>query len=368
MRYPALPHAPRSYTVCDILQSKFHDIVLPGLGLSGADKDNERFKLECLIRDVLVTRNWVAHTTLSIEEMMRGLQSLVHLLHMLPCDAAQLKCVCDVVDACILEFVRCRSSERVFQLSLSSLARLVFKRHCQRFCDAVGEASEIEKAVKALVDQMAKKKVAVTPSIAMCKNIAVATRHEIYHGKCSGASLSVMVAMCALSSLFRTLAQVHAFPKVVEAAADACDADALQLLVRMQLCDEARLLKAVEDSHASMYVVLLPALYSLMLLIRLSACPYAALLPDSASRTRHLLWRMLPLHFPSLCSIDIHDKSCHRRVMSMLNVVKFVPNAASASESDAVSWLLSKPSQLAVLARAANYSLPAKPSEADVAL
>jgi len=109
----------RSYTVCDILQSKFHDIVLPGLGLSGADKDNERFKLECLIRDVLVTRNWVAHTTLSIEEMMRGLQSLLHLLHMLPCDAAQLKCVCDVVDACILDFVRCRSSERVFQLSLN---------------------------------------------------------------------------------------------------------------------------------------------------------------------------------------------------------------------------------------------------------
>lgn len=376
MRYPALPHAPRSYTVCDILQSKFHDIVLPGLGLSGADKDNERFKLECLIRDVLVTRNWVAHTTLSIEEMMRGLQSLVHLLHMLPCDAAQLKCVCDVVDACILDFVRCRSSERVFQLSLNSLARLVFKRHCQRFCDAVGEASEIEKAVKALVDQMAKKKVAVTPSIAMCKNIAVATRHEIYHGKCSGASLSVMVAMCALSSLFRTLAQVHAFPKVVEAAADACDADALQLLVRMQLCDQARLLKAVEDSHAPMYVVLLPAhvcspallLDSLMLLVRLSACPYAPLLTDSASRTRHLLWRMLHLHFPSVCSIDIHDRTCQRRVMSMLNVVKFVPNAASASESDAVSWLLSKPSQLTVLARAANYSLPAKPSEADVAL
>ena len=105
-----------------------------------------------------------------------------------------------------------------------------------------------------------------------------------------------------------------------------------------------------------------------MLLIRLSACPYAALLPDSASRTRHLLWRMLPLHFPSVCSIDIHNKSCHRRVMSMLDIVKFVPNAASASESDAVSWLLSKPSQLAVLARAANYSLPAKPSEADVAL
>jgi hypothetical protein len=252
--------APRSYTVCDILQSKFRDIVLPGLGLSGAEKDNERFKLECVIRDALVTRNWVAHTTLSVDEMMRGLQSLLHVLHMLPCDAAQLKSICDVVDGCIHEFVRCRSSERVFELSLNSLARLMFKRHCQRFCDAVGEASEIEKAVKVLVEQMAKMKVAVIPSIAICKNIAVACRHEVYHGKSSGASLSIMVAMCSLSSLFRTLAQVHAFPNVVKAAADACDADTMQLLVRMQLCDEARLLKAVEASHAPMYVVVVPAL------------------------------------------------------------------------------------------------------------
>ncbi len=255
-----LPHARRSYTVCDILQSKFHDIVLPGLGLSGADKDNERFKLECLIRDVLVTRNWVAHFTLSIEEMMRGLQSLLHLLHMLPCDAAQLKSVCRTVDAFIIDLVRCRSSERVFELSLNSLAPLVYKRHCQRFCDAMGEASSISEALRDLNDQMTKKKVAFTPSFSICRNIAVASSVKVHHGKCSGASLSFMVAMCAVSFLFRTLAQLRAFPKDLEAAADACDADILQLLVRMQLCDEARLLKAVEDSHASMYVFLLPEL------------------------------------------------------------------------------------------------------------
>ena len=103
-----------------------------------------------------------------------------------------------------------------------------------------------------------------------------------------------------------------------------------------------------------------------MLLIRLSACPYAALLPNSISRARHLLWRTLPLQFPSVCSIDVHDKSCYKRIMQMLSVVKFVPNAASASESDAVSWLLSKSSQLSVFAKAANYSLPATPGKADV--
>jgi hypothetical protein len=53
-------------------------------------------------------------------------------------------------------------------------------------------------------------------------------------------------------------------------------------------------------------------------------------------------------------------------MIQMLNVVKFVPNAASASESDAVLWLLSKSSQLSVFAKAANYSLPATPGKADV--
>lgn len=361
--------------MCDVLQSKFHDIVLPGLGLSGADQDNQRFKLECLIRDVLVTRNWAAHTTLSVEEMMRGLQSLLHLLQMLPCDAAQLKSVCDAVDGCIQELVLCCSSQSSFTLSLGSFARLLLKRHCQRFCHALGEASEIEKALKVLEAHMSKKKVAVTTSIALRMKIAIASRHEIYHGKSNEASLSVMVALCSLSSLFRTLAQLHAFPKVVEAAADECDADVMQLLVRMQLCDEARLLQAVEDSHARMYAGLspapapaLPLLLPFTLHIRLSSCPYAALLPNSMSRARHLLWRSVNLQFPSHCSIDIHDKPFHRRVLKMLDVVKLVPNAASASESDAVTFLLSKPSLLSVLAKAVNYSLPDGPSSADVEL
>jgi hypothetical protein len=247
------------------MQCKFHDVVLPGLDLSGADMDNERFKLECLIRDVLVTRNWAAHTKLSLAEMMRGLQSLLDALHMLQCDTDQLRHVCDIISECIDDIVRCRSSDRVSKLSLNSLARLVFKRHCQHFCDAVGEQSEIEKAAKVLVDLMTKKKIAVTPSIASFKTIVVASRHEIYHGKSSGNSLSTMVAMCSLSSLFRSLAQVHTTPSVVAAAADACDADVVQLLVRMQLCDEARLLKAVEDSHAPMYAFLFASMTSFCL-------------------------------------------------------------------------------------------------------
>jgi hypothetical protein len=82
------------------------------------------------------------------------------------------------------------------------------------------------------------------------------------------------------------------------------------------------------------------------------------------SRMRHLLWRSGTHEFSSLCSIDIHDKSC---VMQMLHVVKFVPNAASASEADAIAWLLSKPSHLSTLAKAVSYDLPSNPTKADVA-
>jgi len=53
------------------------------------------------------------------------------------------------------------------------------------------------------------------------------------------------VALCSLSSLLRNLPPEHA------ATADACNADILQLLERMQLCDEGAILAAVAESHRS---------------------------------------------------------------------------------------------------------------------
>jgi hypothetical protein len=238
MRYPALPHAPRSYTVCDILQSKFHDIVLPGLGLSGADKDNERFKLECLIRDVLVTRNWVAHGKLSVAEVKRGMQSLARLLRMLRCDAHALESVCGTIHACINHVDQSSSASYPCSLSLGSLSRLLLLRHCQRFCDAVGEAADMQKAV----DRMAR---GTSTELDSQKLFVIKGRHDLYHGVSSGGCMSVLVALCALSALLRNLGPEHA------AAADSCTADVLQLLQRMQLCEEGALVAAVAESHRS---------------------------------------------------------------------------------------------------------------------
>ena len=62
--------------------------------------------------------------------------------------------------------------------------------------------------------------------------------------------------------------------------------------------------------------------------------------------------------------IVITDSKLARRVLSVLNIVQKVPNAATASESEAIAWLLSSTQQLNLLARAAGCSVPA--TSADV--
>ena len=238
MRCPSVAHARCSYTVCDILQSKFHDIVLPALSLHGADKDNERFKLECLLRDVLVTRNLVAHGKLSVAEVKRGMQSLARLLHMLPCDVRALQSVCAAIDTCVHHVEQSCSASYSCKLSFGSLARLLLLRYCQCFCDAVGEPSDMQKAI----DKMTK---GTSTELDCQKLFVIKGRHDLYHGVSSGSCMSVLVALCALSSLLRNLRPEHA------ATADACNADILRLLEQMQLCDEGAILAAVAESHRS---------------------------------------------------------------------------------------------------------------------
>ena len=81
------------------------------------------------------------------------------------------------------------------------------------------------------------------------KGIVSKIRYDLHHGKSDGKSLSVLVALCSLSFLLRKLSSGHAFPHAIVAAADACDDDVMQLLARMQLCDEDELLQAVSLGH-----------------------------------------------------------------------------------------------------------------------
>ena len=55
--------------------------------------------------------------------------------------------------------------------------------------------------------------------------------------------MALLVCTCAVSRLLRSLAPDFAVD------ADACDADVMQLLARMQLWDEQQLLQAVSLGH-----------------------------------------------------------------------------------------------------------------------
>lgn len=237
----AVIDAPLSYTIFAILKKEFTDVVLPGIALGGADQDAIRFKLECLIADVSVTRSWVANETLSVEEVKRGMQSLVDTLPVLQCDPSLLPPVRSAIEEHMREVDDACAPGASSQLCIGSVARLFFMRNCQRLCDAVGELHEVDKAI----GRMAKG----DAQMELQKGIVIKIRHDLHYGKSDGKSLSVLAALCSLSFLLRKLSSAHAFPHIIVAAADACDDDAMQLLVRMQLCDEGELLQAVSLGH-----------------------------------------------------------------------------------------------------------------------
>ena len=110
-------------------------------------------------------------------------------------------------------------------------------RYCQRLCDAVNEPSDVEKHF----DKMPKEQ---NSEFGTQKTLVIKGRRDIYHCSTSGGCISVLAALCAASSQLRSLGVAYA------AAAGSCDADVLQLLERMQLCDESAFVAAAAQARA----------------------------------------------------------------------------------------------------------------------
>ncbi len=210
--------------------------MLPGLRLNTSDTENERFMLDCLIRDVLVTRNWHTNSKLSVLEIKRGIRSLVDALRMLQCDTAFFDILCHTIDACISKVEQSYTVPHSLKLSIGSASRLLLMRHCHHLCDAVNSISEIERALNTMLKKP-------NSELDAHMRLVIKGRCEIYDGSSSGECMSVLQALCAVSHLLRSLGPTHAV------AADACDADVLQLLERMQFCHESVLLASVDDLH-----------------------------------------------------------------------------------------------------------------------
>ena len=221
-----------SYTVFSILHSKFADIVLPGLALDGANKDDSRILLERLIIDVLVTRNWSVHGKLSVVEVRRGMQSLLDTLPMLKCDPSSMPPVCCAIEEYLREIDNVCAH---VALSVTSITCLFFTRALQRLCKAIDVA---ELSLEALAANGP-----TSQEMKLVKECVWNGRCYLYHGKCNRKSMALLVCTCAVSRLLRSLGPAFAVD------ADACDADVMQLLARMQLWDEQQLLQAVSLGH-----------------------------------------------------------------------------------------------------------------------
>jgi hypothetical protein len=158
---------------------------------------------------------------------------------------------------------------------------------------------------------------------------------------CGAVRCFLSVAQFELSARF--------LPYAIDAATVACDDDVMHMLAHMQLCEEDELLQAVSLGHQAASVDATPASLRIRFgdpVRRLRSCPYAAALIDDMAHMRHLLWRTVPLRYASPCCIDVDkkaDKALQSRMMPLMHAVKFVPSAATASESDAAAWLMANP-------------------------
>lgn len=205
--------------------------------MDSADQENSQSLLRNLILDVLVTRNWVAHDKVSVVEVKRCMQSLALVLQMLNCEPASLESVCGIIEKCIQEVDRAHLATIPSQLSIDSFVRLLFMRYCWKFCslnEQLDFGSAIEKMPYGSSDHQLK------------RSIVLKFWHAINHSISSCNCMSGIVALSALSSVLHHLGSAHAV------AAVSCDADVFQLLVHMQLFDQAVLLKAVSDCHQTM--------------------------------------------------------------------------------------------------------------------
>ena len=239
---PALSPVPpnlltcRSFVVFETLDKGFVHVVVPQLGLSGPAADDAHFQLKNFITDVLVTRHWFSHGhSLPVTQIMRAIVSLLGTIAKLRCDPVAEQAATAVITACIADVHARHVPACPVALSVSSIACLFFTRALQRLYKAINVADISPEALAASGPSSQEMK--------LVKECVWDGRCYLYHGKCNRKSMALLVCMCAVSRLLRSLAPAFA------ADADACDADAMQLLARMQLCKKQQLLQAVSLSH-----------------------------------------------------------------------------------------------------------------------
>ena len=228
---------PCRFVIFEALDAHFVEVVLPQLGLCGPEANDAHFRLKHFITDVLVTRNWFSHgCSLSLTQVVRAMTSLLAAIVDLRCDDVSQQHATAVITACIADVRACTVPGAPLTMTVNSISCLFFIRALQRLCKAV-RVDDISK--ETLNSKWPNRNL----EIQLAMDCVWEGRCYLFHGKCSRKSMALLVCMCAVSRLLRSLDPAFAVD------ADACDADAMQLLARMQLCEEQQLLQAVSLGH-----------------------------------------------------------------------------------------------------------------------
>jgi len=230
----------RSFVLFEALDKGFVQVVAVQLGLSASTADDAHFQLKNFITDVLVTRNWLSHgRRLSVTQVMRAMTSLLGTIRRLGCDPTHEQLAIGVITSCIADVHAHRIPSSPVTLTVNSIACLFFTRALQRLCKAIN----VDDILK---DTLPLKWPNRKQEIQLAIDCVWDGRCYLYHGKCNRKSMALLVSTSAISRLLRSLGPAFGVD------ADACDADAMQLLARMKLCDEKVLLDAVSRAHSAM--------------------------------------------------------------------------------------------------------------------
>ena len=227
------------FVIFEALDGGFVEVVLPQMRLCGPEANDAHFQLKHFITDVLVSRNWFSHGhRLSVTQVIRAMTSLVGAIENLGCEPASRDHATAFITSCIADVHSCLVPGCRVTMTVDSVACLFFTRALQRLCKAIN------------VDDITKEALAsngpTAQEMKLVKECVWEGRCYLYHGKCNRKSLALLVSTCAISRLLHSLGAAFA------ADAQACDADIMQLLVRMKLCEERNLLDAVSSSHSAM--------------------------------------------------------------------------------------------------------------------
>jgi len=205
---------------------------------------------------VVVTRNWLSHGSshVAASECVRAMQSLMDLLDIISPAVLPSASDADAVLASIQSHIT-----RV-EVALPAEADLSVELHtCLVFMRALQQLRVCARArlpprthdgdITTIIDEILKK---CNPQQQLLCSMVLKGRHYMFHGADTRMTLPLLQSACAVSLLLR-------FFGAPAAAADSCDARAMQLMARMGISDVKSCVAEAVSGHSDTYVRALPS-------------------------------------------------------------------------------------------------------------